>query len=164
MAERVWRSEDDNRAARPPHSPLRPRRDRQRKLALQEPRLTREQSQLKRTALAPAAQPRPYVDGPLASSFSATPLWRLRSYVRPVDAKPKLAGHDVSASSGFSSAPRARSAGRGTECPGRRFAGSSSPHCALAKLVTQVRCNLGRMSLITLRRRALLGGTVRRSS
>ena len=31
----------------------------------------------------------------------------------------------LSASSGFSSAPRARSAGRGTECPGRRFAGSS---------------------------------------
>lgn len=42
----------------------------------------------------------------------------------------------LSASSGFSSAPRARSAGRGTECPGRRFAGSPSPHCALAKLVT----------------------------
>jgi transposase InsO family protein len=70
----------------------------------------------------------------------------------------------LSASSGFSSAPRARRAGRGTECPGRRFAGSPSPHCALAKLVTQVRCNLGRMSLIMLRRRALLGGTVRRSS
>ena len=40
MAERVRRSEDDHRAARPPHPSLRHRRDRQRKLALQEPRLT----------------------------------------------------------------------------------------------------------------------------
>ena len=39
MAERVRRSEDDDRAARPPHPSLRHRRDRQRKLALQEPRL-----------------------------------------------------------------------------------------------------------------------------
>ena len=70
----------------------------------------------------------------------------------------------LSASSGFSSAPRARGAGRGTECPGRRFAGSPSPHCALAKLVNPVRCDFGRMSSITRRRRALLGGTVRRSS
>jgi hypothetical protein len=70
----------------------------------------------------------------------------------------------LSASSGFSSAPRARGAGRGTECPGRRFAGSPSPHCALAKLVNQVRCDFGRMSSITRRRIPLLGGTVRRSS
>ena len=40
MAERLWRSEDDDRAARPPHPSLRHRRDRQRKLALQEPRLS----------------------------------------------------------------------------------------------------------------------------
>ncbi len=39
MAERVRRSEDDDRASRPPHPSLRHRRDRQRKLALQEPRL-----------------------------------------------------------------------------------------------------------------------------
>ena len=46
--------------ARPPHASLRHRRDRQRKLALQEPRLT-VQTRLAphRTALAPAAQPRP---------------------------------------------------------------------------------------------------------
>ena len=35
-------SQDDHRVARPPHAPLRHRRDRQRKLALQEPRLTRD--------------------------------------------------------------------------------------------------------------------------
>src|SRR5271170_4141712 len=39
MADRLRRSQDDDGAARPPHSPLRYRRDRQRKLALQEPRL-----------------------------------------------------------------------------------------------------------------------------
>jgi transposase len=39
MAQRLRRSEDDHRVARPPHSPLRHRRDRQRKLALQKPRL-----------------------------------------------------------------------------------------------------------------------------
>jgi hypothetical protein len=31
----------------------------------------------------PPTSRRAYVDGPLASSFSATPFWRLRSYVRP---------------------------------------------------------------------------------
>ena len=40
MAERVRRSEDDDRSARSPHPPLRHRRDRQRQLALQEPRLS----------------------------------------------------------------------------------------------------------------------------
>jgi len=40
MAERLRRREDDDRAPRPPHPPLRDRRDRQRELALQEPRLT----------------------------------------------------------------------------------------------------------------------------
>src|SRR5882757_6054340 len=38
MAQRVRRRQDDNRAARPPYSPLRHRRDRQRQLALQKPR------------------------------------------------------------------------------------------------------------------------------
>ena len=37
MAQRVRRCKDDHRAARPSHSPLRHRRDRQRQLALQEP-------------------------------------------------------------------------------------------------------------------------------
>jgi DNA replication protein DnaC len=40
MAERLWRSENDHCLARPPHASLRHRRDRQRKLALQAPRLT----------------------------------------------------------------------------------------------------------------------------
>ena len=40
MAERLRRRQDDHRAARSPHPPLRHRRDRQRQLALQEPRLT----------------------------------------------------------------------------------------------------------------------------
>src|SRR5205085_4371071 len=40
MAERVRRRQDDNGAARPPHASLRDRRDRQRVLALQTPRLT----------------------------------------------------------------------------------------------------------------------------
>ena len=39
MAKRVRRSENDDGAARSSHSPLRHRRDRQRKLALQKPRL-----------------------------------------------------------------------------------------------------------------------------
>ena len=55
MAERLRRPEDDHRTARPPHPPLRHRRDRQRQLALQEPRLTI----TPQPALAPAAQPRP---------------------------------------------------------------------------------------------------------
>src|SRR6267378_631187 len=38
MAQRVRRCQDDNRAARPPYSPLRHRRDRQRQLAIQKPR------------------------------------------------------------------------------------------------------------------------------
>ena len=42
MAERLWRPKDDDRAARSPHPSLRHRRDRQRKLALQEPRLSDE--------------------------------------------------------------------------------------------------------------------------
>ena len=40
MAERVRRSQNDDRAARPPDPSLRHRRNRQRKLALQEPRLS----------------------------------------------------------------------------------------------------------------------------
>src|SRR5271167_4273483 len=40
MAERLRRSENDDHAARPPHPSLRHRRDRQRKLALQKPRLS----------------------------------------------------------------------------------------------------------------------------
>ena len=40
MAERFWRSLDDHSAAGPPDPPLRHRRDRQRQMALQEPRLT----------------------------------------------------------------------------------------------------------------------------
>ena len=46
-------------------------------------------------------------------------------------------------------APRARGAGRGSECPGLRFAGSSSPHFALA---TCRRCF--RRDLLTARRYA----------
>src|SRR5664279_4126271 len=38
MAQRVWRCQDDHRAARPPDAPLRHRRNRQRQLALQKPR------------------------------------------------------------------------------------------------------------------------------
>src|SRR5271166_3201086 len=41
MAERLWRRQDDHRASRPADPPLRDHRDRQRKLALQTPRLTR---------------------------------------------------------------------------------------------------------------------------
>ncbi|WP_420023901.1 tyrosine-type recombinase/integrase [Cereibacter azotoformans] len=40
MADRLRRRQDDHRAARPAHAPLRDHRDRQRELALQEPRLT----------------------------------------------------------------------------------------------------------------------------
>ncbi len=39
-AERLWRSEDDHRAIRSPHPSLRHHRDRQRKLAVQEPNLS----------------------------------------------------------------------------------------------------------------------------
>ena len=63
MAERVRRSEDDDRAARPPHSPLRHRRDRQRKLALQKPRLIFKPSAPYAAAPAPAAQPEPAPPG-----------------------------------------------------------------------------------------------------
>src|SRR5260370_26253340 len=42
MAERIWRRQNDDGAARPPDPPLRHRRDRQRELALQEPRLIRQ--------------------------------------------------------------------------------------------------------------------------
>ncbi len=41
MAQRLRRSQNDYRIARSPHAPLRHRRDRQRELALQEPRLSR---------------------------------------------------------------------------------------------------------------------------
>jgi hypothetical protein len=40
MADGLRRRQDDDRAARPPHPPLRYRRNRQRKLAVQDPRLT----------------------------------------------------------------------------------------------------------------------------
>jgi len=96
---------------------------------------------------------------PWQALSSATSLWRVRSYVRPVGASRNPLAMMISASSGFSSAPRARGAGRGTECPGRRFAGSPSPHCALAKL----RRRLRRDALIN-RWTAPRAGTVRRSS
>ena len=63
MAKRVRRSEDDHRAARSSHSSLRHRRDRQRELALQKPRLTSQNTAPHRPALAPAAQPRPAPPG-----------------------------------------------------------------------------------------------------
>jgi len=47
VAHRVRRSQDDHRAARPHHPPLRYRRDRQRQLALQEPQLTRSENRLR---------------------------------------------------------------------------------------------------------------------
>ena len=59
----VRRSEDDDRAARSPHPSLRHRRDRQRKLALQEPRLKLDTTAPNRPTLAPAAQPRPAPPG-----------------------------------------------------------------------------------------------------
>src|SRR6202453_3868910 len=71
---------------------------------------------------------------PWQALFDVTALWRLLSYVRPVDASSRPAGHDDIRVPGFSSAPRARSAGRGSEYPGLRFAGSSSPHFALANV------------------------------
>src|SRR5215211_5526354 len=40
MAERIWRCQNDHGTTRSAHPPLRYRRNRQRKLALQEPRLT----------------------------------------------------------------------------------------------------------------------------
>ena len=54
MAQRLRRRQDDHRAARPPHPPLRHRRDRQRELALQEPRLT-----LSATGAGPGPSPPP---------------------------------------------------------------------------------------------------------
>jgi len=57
------RSEDDDGAARSPHTPLRHRRDRQRKLALQKPRLTFRPPAPYVTAPAPAAQPEPAPPG-----------------------------------------------------------------------------------------------------
>jgi DNA replication protein DnaC len=54
---------DDDGAARSPHAPLRHRRDRQRKLALQKPRLTFKPSAAYTTAPAPAAQPEPAQPG-----------------------------------------------------------------------------------------------------
>ena len=62
MADRVRRPEDDDGLAGPPDPPLRHRRDRQRELALQEPRLTG-RTGLPRPALAPAAQPEPAPPG-----------------------------------------------------------------------------------------------------
>ena len=58
--QRLRRSEDDDGPARPAHASLRHRRNRQRQLALQEPRLT---SRSPHAALAPAAQPRPAPPG-----------------------------------------------------------------------------------------------------
>ena len=55
MAERLRRRQDDDRAARSPDPSLRHHRNRQRELALQEPRLTI----TCQPALAPSAQPRP---------------------------------------------------------------------------------------------------------
>ena len=60
----IRRPENDDGPARPPHPSLRHRRDRQRKLALQKPRLNSlQQSALLRPAIAPAAQPQPAPPG-----------------------------------------------------------------------------------------------------
>ena len=58
MAERLRRRQDDHGAARPPHPSLRHRRDRQRELALQEPRLTRLEARLTTLVAAPPTAPR----------------------------------------------------------------------------------------------------------
>jgi hypothetical protein len=113
------------------HPSLRHRRDRQRKLALQKSRLTQENLSSTEPRSPWLRNPDHMWTAPWQALFDATALWRLLSYVRPVDAKPQLAGHDDIRVSGFSSAPRARGAGRGSEWPGLRFAGSSSPHFAL---------------------------------
>ena len=63
MAHRVRRRQDDHRAARPPHPPLRHRRDRQRELAVQEPRLIVRSPNPSSTAISPSAQPRPAPTG-----------------------------------------------------------------------------------------------------
>ena len=121
-------AEIDPRDVRSAREPVlqKPRLTDQRRLHLTEPRSPR------------LRNPDPMWTAPWQALSSATSLWRLRSYVRPVDASRNPLAMMLSASSGFSSAPRARSAGRGTECPGRRFAGSPSPHCALAKLLSRV--------------------------
>src|SRR5271169_1750945 len=74
MAERVRRSQDDDGAARSPHAPLRHRRNRKRKLALQKSRLTSNHPSLKSPRFAPAAQPRPAPPGRMLLSH-ATPSW-----------------------------------------------------------------------------------------
>src|ERR1700709_1396893 len=55
MAERVRRRQDDDGATRPPDPPLRHRRNRQRELALQEPRLIRRNPSC--SSLAPCSPP-----------------------------------------------------------------------------------------------------------
>src|SRR6201996_2004824 len=65
MAERVRRCQDDNSAARPPDPPLRHRRNWQRELELQEPRLIRRTPS--RSSLAPCSPP--------SSTLRAAPRW-----------------------------------------------------------------------------------------
>src|SRR5690242_354093 len=76
MAECFWRCQNDHSVARPPHAPLRYRRDRQRQLALQEPRLS---LATERPELAPVGPQEPPARAASAScGHSATrgsPLW-----------------------------------------------------------------------------------------
>jgi hypothetical protein len=97
---------------------------------------------------------------PWQALFDVTALWRMLSYVRPVDARPQPAGHDDIRVPGFSSAPRARGAGRGSECPGLRFAGSSPPHFALPNVVAVS----GETCLTGCRYAAAIGASERKSS
>ena len=97
---------------------------------------------------------------PLGKLFLwATSLWRLRSYVWPVDARPKPAGHDAIRFVRLliSSARSKRWSGYGMS--GSAVRRGPSPHCALAKLQRRLR----RDALIN-RSTAPRAGTVRRSS
>src|SRR5690349_13980059 len=97
---------------------------------------------------------------PWQALSDVTALWRLLSYVRPVDARPQPAGHDDIRVPGFSSAPRAQDAGRGSECPGLRFAGSSSPHFALPNVAAVS----GETCSIACRYSGAIGASERKSS
>ncbi len=76
---------------------------------------------------------------PWQALSSATALWRLRSYVWPVDARPKPAGQDAIRFVRLliSSARSKRWSGFGMS--GSAVRRESSPHCALAKLLSRVR-------------------------
>src|SRR6185369_2532061 len=91
--ERVWRSQNDHSAARPPHSSLRHRRDGQRKLALQEPRLSKLSLRFRDVTLRSGTMPRkPIGETPMtpaerqaryrAARTAGTPIIRTR---RPAD-------------------------------------------------------------------------------